>query len=46
MRMNEGENIAQYAARIKEVVNSIRSVGGEISEEMVIRKNFTFYLWY
>ena len=28
MKMEEGENVAQYAARIKEVVSVIRSLGG------------------
>ena len=30
MKMEEGENVAQYGARMKEVVSSIRSLGGQI----------------
>ena len=36
--MEEGENIAQYASRIKEVVSVIRSLGGQLQEEIVSRK--------
>ena len=38
MKMEEGENAAQYDARMKEVVSSIRSLGGQLSEEIVSRK--------
>ena len=38
MRMEEGENIAQYASRIKEVVSAIRSEIGVLDDETVIRK--------
>ena len=35
IRMEEGENIAQYASRIKEVVSAIRSVKGTQDDETV-----------
>ena len=35
MRMEEGENIVQYASRIKEVVSAIRSPNGSIDNEIV-----------
>ena len=35
MKMEEGENVAQYGARMKEVVSAIRSLGGQLSEEIV-----------
>ena len=38
MRMEEGENIAQYASRIKEVVSEIRSANGVLDEETINRK--------
>ena len=38
MRMEEGENIAQYASRIKEVVSAIRSATGVLDDETIIRK--------
>ena len=38
MRMQKGENIAQYKFRIKEFISAIKGVGGIISEE-VVRKN-------
>ena len=38
MKMEEGENAAQYGARMKEVVSSIRSLGGQLPEEIVSRK--------
>ena len=38
MRMEEGENIAQYVARIKEVVNAIRGADGKIEDETVVNK--------
>ena len=30
MKMEEGENVAQYGARMKEVVSAIRSLGGKL----------------
>ena len=39
MRMEEGENIAQYASRIKEVVSAIRSSNGTLDDETINRKN-------
>ena len=36
MRMEEGENIAQYVSRIKEVVSAIRSTNGHLDDEIVI----------
>ena len=38
MRMEEGENIAQYASRIKEVVSVIRSANGTLDDETINRK--------
>lgn len=38
MRMQEGENIEQYSKRIKDVVNSIKSVGGKLEEDDVVSK--------
>ena len=38
MRMEEGENIVQYASRIKELVSAIRSVNGILYDETIIRK--------
>ena len=38
MRMEEGENIAQYASRIKEVVSAIRSVTIHLDDETIISK--------
>ena len=39
MRMEEGENIAQYGSRIKEVVTAIRSANGVLYDE-TINRNF------
>ena len=33
MRMEESENISQYVARIKEVVNAIRGENGKIDDD-------------
>ena len=38
MKMEEGENVAQYGARMKEVVSAIRSLGGQLQEETVSSK--------
>lgn len=38
MRMQEGENIEEYRKIIKNVVNSIKSVGGKLEEDDVVRK--------
>lgn len=38
MKMQEGENIAQYYGRIKEVVNAIRGENGAIDDETIIGK--------
>ena len=38
MKMEEGENVVQYAARIKEVVSAIRSLGGQLEDETFISK--------
>ena len=38
MRMEEGENIAQYVARIKEVVNAIRGENGKLDDEILLSK--------
>ena len=36
--MEEGENVAQYGARMKEVVSAIRSLGGQLEEETINSK--------
>ena len=38
MRMEEGENIAQYIARIKEVASAIRGATGQIEDDTSLRK--------
>ena len=38
MRMEEGENIAQYASKIKEVLSAIRSFSSHLDDETVLRK--------
>ena len=38
MRMEEGENIAQYVARIKEVVNAIKGAICQIDANTTLRK--------
>jgi len=38
MNMEEGENVVQYVARVKEIVSVIRSLGGQLQEEIVSRK--------
>ena len=46
MRMEEGENIAQYVARIKEVVNAIRGATGKIDDDTMLRKFSRHYYLY
>ena len=38
MKMEEGETIPQYVARIKEVVSAIKGVDGAIEDDIVLRK--------
>ena len=38
MRMQEGENIAQYCSRIKDVVKAIRGANAKIDDEILLRK--------
>lgn len=38
MRMQEGENIVEYCARVKEVANVIKGSNGKIEDETMIRK--------
>ena len=38
MRMEEGENIAQYVARIKQVVSAIRGATSHIDDDIVLSK--------
>ena len=38
MRMQEGENVAQYYSRIKDVVNSIRGATGKIDDDILLKK--------
>ena len=36
MKMEEGENVAQYGTRMKEVVSAIRSLGGQLEKRLSI----------
>ena len=36
MRMEEGENVAQYVARIKEVVSAIKGATSKIDDDEVV----------
>ena len=36
MKMEEGENVAQYVARIKEVVSAIKGATGKIDDDTVL----------
>ena len=36
LKMKEEENIAEYILRVDEIVNAIRSLGGEIKEKEVV----------
>ena len=38
MKMEEGENIVQYVARIKEVVSEIKGATGHIDDDTILRK--------
>ena len=38
MGMEEGENVSQYIARIKEVVSAIRSTTGHIDDDTILSK--------
>ena len=38
MRMEEGENITQYVANIKEVVSAIRGATGHIEDNTLLSK--------
>ena len=38
MRMQEGENVAQYCSRIKDVFNAIRGATGTIDDDTILRK--------
>ena len=38
MRMEEGENIAQYVSRIKESINAIRGANGKKYDDIVLSK--------
>ena len=44
MKMEKGENGAQYVARMKEVVSAIRSLGGQLEEETIISKYLRTFL--
>ena len=47
MRMEEGETITQYVARIKEVVSAIKGATGKIDDDtMIILEDITTYLCY
>ena len=43
MRMQEGENIIQYCAIVKEVVNAIRGETSKIEDETMIKKVLRAY---
>ena len=36
--MEEGENISQYVARIKQVVSAIKCAIGQIDDDTILRK--------
>ena len=38
MKMEEGETVVQYVARIKEVVSAIKGVDGTIDDDIVLSK--------
>ena len=38
MRMEEGDNIAQYVARIKEVISARKGAIGKIDDDTILRK--------
>jgi hypothetical protein len=38
--MNGYENIASYFLQVKEIVNSIKGLGDEIKEQVVVKKAF------
>ena len=38
MRMEVGDNISQYVARIKEVVSAIKGATGQIDDDTMLRK--------
>ena len=38
MKIEEGENAAQYGSRMKELVSAIRSLGGQLEEETINSK--------
>ena len=38
MRMEEGENVAQYWSRIKDGINAIREAIGKIDDETILKK--------
>lgn len=46
MRMEEGENIAQYVEKIKEVVNAIRGATSNIDDDIVLRKDLRILFLY
>ena len=44
MKMEEGENVVQYGARVKEVVSEIRCLGGQFDEDTVNSKYLRNFL--
>lgn len=44
MRMQEGENVAQYFSRIKDVVNTIRGATGKIDDDTKLSKVLRTFL--
>ena len=38
LKMNEDEDIIAYVLRVDEVVNSIRGLGDELKEQVVVKK--------
>ena len=42
LRMNENESIAEYFLRVHEVTNTIRGLGEEVKEEMIVQKTLRY----
>ena len=38
MKMKEEENIAEYFQRVDEIVNSIRALGEELKDKIIVQK--------
>ena len=44
MRMEEGENISQYVARIKEVVSAIKGATAHIDDDTMLSKVLSLFM--